>query len=335
MQHSFNVAVAQKVGVQAAILLNNFWFWVEKNRANNKNYYDGHYWTYNSKNAFAKLFPYMTARQIDYAIKKLVDEKLIITGNYNEEKRDRTLWYSITKTGYCILQNCEMASEEALDEVDTPGAPFPSHFTNLLNASHEIVAPLPDSKQPDLKQEILKETDTRARARKVATKVAPSLSQETKKKFIKPTIEEVSAYCQAQQYDVNPEEFINYYDACGWEIKKGQKIKDWRAAVRNWVIRQEKWDKEKQQKQQAKPQRANQFANFEQRNWDFAKIEQLMQEENDAPNDGIITNYRPEPNNTDTTTKSKPQQSNSLADMMRKASGIKLKDTNATESGFF
>ena len=58
MQHSFDVEIAKEYGVLEAILLNNLWFWVEKNRANNVNYYDGYYWTFNSTKAFNELFPY-------------------------------------------------------------------------------------------------------------------------------------------------------------------------------------------------------------------------------------------------------------------------------------
>ena len=126
MEHSFDIDIAKRYGVQAAVILKNIHFWIEKNKANEVNYYDGYYWTYNSKKAFAELFPYMTARQIDYALQKLIDDGLIITGNYNKVAYDRTLWYAITKKGYCILQNCEMES------------------TKLSNGTPENVKPIPN-----------------------------------------------------------------------------------------------------------------------------------------------------------------------------------------------
>lgn len=126
MEHSFDIDVAKRYGIQAAVLLKNIYFWIEKNRANETNFYDGYYWTYNSKKAFSDLFPYMTERQIDYTLKKLIDEEIVITGNYNKVAYDRTLWYAITKKGYSILQNCEM--EE----------------TKLLNGTNENVEPIPD-----------------------------------------------------------------------------------------------------------------------------------------------------------------------------------------------
>lgn len=133
MLHSFDTAIAEKYGVHSAILLNNIYFWIEKNRANESNFHDGYYWTYNSKKAFEKLFPYMTSRQVDYALKKLIDDGILITGNYNKIPYDRTLWYAITNKGYSILQNCEMKE------------------TKLSNEGNEIVQPIPDNKPTDNK----------------------------------------------------------------------------------------------------------------------------------------------------------------------------------------
>lgn len=138
MEHSFDIDIAKQYGIPAAILLKNIYFWIEKNRANEKNFYDGFYWTYNSKKAFAELFPYLTERQIDYALQKLIDDGVIITGNYNKAPYDRTLWYAITKKGYSILQNCEMEA------------------TKLLNGSNNNVEAIPNNKQdvkPDNKQD--------------------------------------------------------------------------------------------------------------------------------------------------------------------------------------
>lgn len=125
MQHSFDIRIAKEYGVNAAVLLNNIYFWIEKNKANNTNFFDGNYWTYNSKKAFAELFPYLNERQIDYALKKLIEGGILITGNYNKMAYDRTLWYAITKKGYCILQNCEMET------------------TKLGNGNNNDVQPIP------------------------------------------------------------------------------------------------------------------------------------------------------------------------------------------------
>ena len=55
--------------------------------------------------------------------------------------------------------------------------------------------------------------------------------------FIKPTIEEVSLYCQEIGNKFNPERFVNYYETRGWTVgKNNTPMKDWRAAIRTWEI---------------------------------------------------------------------------------------------------
>ncbi|WP_407453520.1 conserved phage C-terminal domain-containing protein [Methanobrevibacter sp.] len=133
MQHHFDIEVATKYGIIPAILLNHLYFWIEKNKANEKNFFEDRYWTYNSAKAFSNLFPYLSTRQINYSLQKLIDEKLIITGNYNQSKYDRTLWYAITDYGYSIIQKSEI------------------DFTKLSNGNDTIVKPIPyintDNKQ--------------------------------------------------------------------------------------------------------------------------------------------------------------------------------------------
>ena len=52
-------------------------------------------------------------------------------------------------------------------------------------------------------------------------------------RFIPPTLEEVSAFIAENGYRVDAGRFIDYYTANGWMAGK-TKMKDWKAAVRNW-----------------------------------------------------------------------------------------------------
>lgn len=108
MQHSFDVDIAVEYGVLEAILLNNLWFWIKKNEANKVNYFDNDYWTYNSVRAFGELFPYVSQKQIQTALKHLENEGLIKTGNYNKSTYDRTLWYAFDLQGKWIMQKSKM-----------------------------------------------------------------------------------------------------------------------------------------------------------------------------------------------------------------------------------
>lgn len=126
MQHSFHIELAKEYGILEAIIINNLFFWIEKNKANNVSYYDGTYWTYNSIKALNELFPYASERKISYALKHLEEEGIIKTGNYNKLAYDRTLWYAFTEKGISILQKCCF------------------HFTKSTNGFYKSDEPIPD-----------------------------------------------------------------------------------------------------------------------------------------------------------------------------------------------
>ena len=80
------------------------------------------------------------------------------------------------------------------------------------------------------------------------------------KRFIPPSLEEVQAYCRERNNNVDPEQFINFYEAKGWMVGKN-KMKDWKAAVRTWEKR------ENSTSQQAKAKPTNKFTDFPQREY--------------------------------------------------------------------
>ena len=54
------------------------------------------------------------------------------------------------------------------------------------------------------------------------------------RRFVKPTIEEVTSFCKEQKLSkVNPQDFWDYYESNGWKVGK-QTMKDWHAAIRRW-----------------------------------------------------------------------------------------------------
>lgn len=52
-------------------------------------------------------------------------------------------------------------------------------------------------------------------------------------KFVPPTPEEVEAYVNEKGYNVDANRFVDFYQSKGWMVGKS-KMKDWKAAVRNW-----------------------------------------------------------------------------------------------------
>ena len=58
------------------------------------------------------------------------------------------------------------------------------------------------------------------------------------KRFTPPTVEEVAAYIRENGYRINAEAFIDYYESNGWLVGKNR-MKDWKATVRNWERRRQ------------------------------------------------------------------------------------------------
>lgn len=146
MEHSFNIELAKEYGILEAILLKNIWFWIEKNRANEKNFYDGTYWTYNSTRAFNELFPYASESSIKRALKSLQEKGIIKTGNYNKSSYDRTLWYAFTDLGYSIVSNRQMEVNKSSNGDEQNGLTIPDINT--------------DNKTKDIKKEKNKKRKT-------------------------------------------------------------------------------------------------------------------------------------------------------------------------------
>lgn len=77
---------------------------------------------------------------------------------------------------------------------------------------------------------------SRAGAGKKKPEETPKEPQQTTpvKRFVKPTLEEISAYVKEHNYNVNPQAFFDFYESKGWKVGNTP-MKDWKAAVRNWV----------------------------------------------------------------------------------------------------
>lgn len=131
MNHSFSVELACEVGTNAAILLENIFFWCQKNEANGQNEHDGLYWTYNSAAALSKLFPYMSQKQIYTALDKLESSEYIKSGNYNKSAYDRTKWYAITNKGKSIYTKGEMEITKEVNGNIQKGEPIPDINTDI------------------------------------------------------------------------------------------------------------------------------------------------------------------------------------------------------------
>lgn len=141
MKHSFDVRIAEKYGILPAILLDNLDFWIAKNKANDVNFYEGRYWTYNSTKAFKELLPYASEKQIITALKKLENEGLIIVSNFNKSPYDRTKWYALSDRANNILKNGNIELPYKSNENIPKGE---MKMTTRSNETDQMGEPIPD-----------------------------------------------------------------------------------------------------------------------------------------------------------------------------------------------
>jgi hypothetical protein len=97
--HSFDVDEAKLYGVEKAIILYNFRFWLKKNKANGTNVREKngvfYHWTFNSAKALTELFPYFRLTSVKRWLNELEADGVIISGVFNKVHFDRTKWYTM------------------------------------------------------------------------------------------------------------------------------------------------------------------------------------------------------------------------------------------------
>lgn len=204
-EYNFDRELACKIGVDEAIVIHNLIFWIEKNMANRKHFYDGRYWTYNSVRAFTDLFPFWTAKELRRIMESLYSQGVVIKGNYNQAKFDKTGWYSIADTYNYLLPKWANDVLETSNGVAQKGKPIPYNktYSNTL---------------PNGKDGTLPFSDNELKAKR--------------KRFISPTLAEVNLIIKDKKL---AQKFINHYTANGWIVGK-TKMVDWQAAANNWII---------------------------------------------------------------------------------------------------
>ena len=59
--------------------------------------------------------------------------------------------------------------------------------------------------------------------------------EKDKKRFVSPTLEQVTEYMQEIGCDIDPQYFLDYQTARNWILSNGKQAKDWKAVIRTWM----------------------------------------------------------------------------------------------------
>ncbi|MDT3416145.1 DnaD/phage-associated family protein [Brevibacillus aydinogluensis] len=143
-------SLATLIGLNEAIFLQQLHYWLQKSTHR----YDGRAWVYNTYQGWQEQFPFWGVNTIRRIIEKLEQTGVILTGNYNQSKIDKTKWYSIDydkleelttaqngqidcEKSQTTAQSGQMDSPKWADELPKMGRPIPEITTETTTEKED------------------------------------------------------------------------------------------------------------------------------------------------------------------------------------------------------
>ena len=100
--HHFGVDIAERVGINAALLFDYVAYWVSRNEEEGINITDGVAWQHTTPRALTAIYPYLSEGQIKSALRKLQDQGLIVNGGPVDTTKGRFIAYTLTPKGEAL-----------------------------------------------------------------------------------------------------------------------------------------------------------------------------------------------------------------------------------------
>jgi hypothetical protein len=124
--HGFHPEIAKDYGVTTAIIVHHLQYWISHNKRSKRNQHDGKTWMYQTIEVMAEAFPYWSRKQVERALVKAVEQKVIVKGNYNKTLYDRTCWYAFkNELKFGISRKREIDEPKSGDQSPEIGTPIP------------------------------------------------------------------------------------------------------------------------------------------------------------------------------------------------------------------
>ena len=165
-----------------------------------------------SNKYFAELYDVAVetvSRWITHLVKKGYVKSKIIYAEDGKTVLQRKLWAVLP-----ILDECEDPIDEKIKGID-----------------EKIKTPIDEKIKTPIDKKV-KEINTRVNITSI-NNITGTASEKKQKKFVKPTVEEIKAYCQERKNDIDAEYFYDHYESQDWKVGKNP-MKDWKATIRNW-----------------------------------------------------------------------------------------------------
>lgn len=111
-QLHFDKRVAKEFGLPEAVVINKFQALIGSNKALGKNYYQGRTWTYNSYEEWVDndYFSCFSKEQMRRILESLLEQKILMKGNFNKRRNDKTNWYAFVEEEKWIERKSPIAN---------------------------------------------------------------------------------------------------------------------------------------------------------------------------------------------------------------------------------
>ncbi|WMT19174.1 DnaD domain-containing protein [Parageobacillus toebii] len=163
-------SLAAAIGLNESIVLQQLHYWLERST----NVHEGHTWVYNTYEEWKEQFPFWSESTIRRIITKLEKQELIITGNFNRSKIDKTKWYRINYEKLARLQDEQstaqpdtstVQNEQTTDEIDSPSVQneqsICSNWTDDLLNLNRPIPEITTENTTDINKEVVVDTPVR------------------------------------------------------------------------------------------------------------------------------------------------------------------------------
>lgn len=149
-----NRLAAKVLGLNEAIVIQQIHYWLEINRKAKTNFHDGRTWTYNTYEDWQnENFDFWSVRTLKRIFTALFDKGILLKGNYNLHKYDRTLWVSINYEKLDDIlneyeQNIEISTKCQLGTMSNSNKVPSCHYPkcqDVTNQNDKMSLPIPET----------------------------------------------------------------------------------------------------------------------------------------------------------------------------------------------
>ena len=200
--HYFDVEVAQRCGVNAAILLSDIQYWCEHSKGDPAHLREGRVWMWSSQEAFVQRHPYLSRDTVRESIKRLSDDGLILV---MRPLRNGKFWYS------SIGEN----PTTAVGEISLPTTIHHKRerIENTIENNRVYVGGNSNVSPPYV------------------------VVRGEMENITHPTIDQVREYARAAGLRVDAEAFIRANEAAGWKDTQGRPIRNWKLWLQGYAAK--------------------------------------------------------------------------------------------------